>query len=257
MQRYVSPHLTHFVGRGKEPEKQYALLVAILRSGWLTHPPHNPAISGNLTVNSAALLSRNEMYAPEVVCFCDIPLRDVGIHVRKYGRFGLAFPRSFIVRVGGAPVRYIPLPSRIRVLSDRPPLQLVERIREHGPLAALDEVTMGDHFDKMLREYHELIGLAEKMVREKERLPGVQGDFKRFVNLERFLDFHVFSFVKFFDPDLPDDHRDNYYMEREWRVVGNVPFTVPDLAAVLVPRDYVERLRADFPDLHEKVRVIE
>jgi hypothetical protein len=81
------------------------LLLAILRSGWLTHPPHNPAISGNLTVTGNALLSRNEMYAPEVVCFCDIPLSDVRIHVRKYSRFGVAFPRSFILQAGGAPVR--------------------------------------------------------------------------------------------------------------------------------------------------------
>ena len=126
MQRYVSPHLTHFVGRGQEPELQYALLVKVLRSGCLTHKPHNPSISGNLLVNRNALLSRNDMYAPEVICFCDIPLDDSSIHVRKYSGFGVAFPRSFIVQAGGSPVRYIPLPARINVSSSLAPRALVE-----------------------------------------------------------------------------------------------------------------------------------
>src|SRR2546425_193273 len=42
VQRYVSDELTHFVGRGREPASQYELLIRILTSGWLTHPPHTP-----------------------------------------------------------------------------------------------------------------------------------------------------------------------------------------------------------------------
>jgi hypothetical protein len=39
-QRYVSPELTHFVGRGLSEDQQYALLVNdILKAGWLMHPP--------------------------------------------------------------------------------------------------------------------------------------------------------------------------------------------------------------------------
>jgi hypothetical protein len=60
VQRYVSTELTHFVGRGKAPEDQYALLVDILRGGWLTHPPHNPTISGNLFVKPDASVSNND-----------------------------------------------------------------------------------------------------------------------------------------------------------------------------------------------------
>jgi hypothetical protein len=39
VQRYVSSELTHFVGRGKPEEDQYAILVQVLQSGWLLHPP--------------------------------------------------------------------------------------------------------------------------------------------------------------------------------------------------------------------------
>lgn len=256
MQRYVSHDLAHFVGRGQAPEQQYATLLQILRSGWLTHPPHNPRISGNLSVNPTARLSRNDMYAPEVVCFCDIPLDDVGIHVGKYSAFGIAFPRHFIVQAGGAPVRYVPGSAKIRVMSDLPPLELAERIRQHGAEAALDVVTMAAHFDKTVREYHALMPHCQELVRQQEQLPGVQGTFRRIVELQRFFDFYVFSFVKFFDPDLPDDHPDNYYLEREWRVVGNVPFTLADVSHVLVPAAYERRLRADLPDLRGKVQIV-
>ena len=47
--------------------------------------------------------------APEIVCFCDIPFDELGIHCTKYGRFGLAFDKSFMVGQGAASVMYLPL----------------------------------------------------------------------------------------------------------------------------------------------------
>ncbi len=67
VQRYVSPELTHFVGQGLPEDEQYSLAVKILKSGWLTHPPHNPNVSGNLQVRLDARISDNEMYSAEVV----------------------------------------------------------------------------------------------------------------------------------------------------------------------------------------------
>ena len=92
IQRYVSKELTHFIGRNLNEAKQYDLLIEILRSGWLTHPPHNPNISGNLSINSSANLQ--EMYSPQVVCFCDIPVDDIDIHMSKGSRFGISFSKK-------------------------------------------------------------------------------------------------------------------------------------------------------------------
>ena len=97
MQRYISNELTHFIGRGKPINSQYNLLIKILREGWLTHPPHNPNIRGNLTVKPSAKISKNEMYSPQIVCFCDIPIEDLSIHIKKYSRFGISFSKDFII----------------------------------------------------------------------------------------------------------------------------------------------------------------
>jgi hypothetical protein len=89
LQRYISKELTHFVGQKLPEEVQYLKLVEILKSRWLTHPPHSPNISGNLQVNTKARISANEMYVPQVICFCDIPVDDLSIHINKYSRFGI------------------------------------------------------------------------------------------------------------------------------------------------------------------------
>jgi hypothetical protein len=72
---YVSDELAHFVGREADDDRaRYELLVdRILRPGQLLHPPHDPSYSGNITINLDASISNNEMYVPQVVCFCDIP----------------------------------------------------------------------------------------------------------------------------------------------------------------------------------------
>jgi hypothetical protein len=36
-------------------------------------------------------------------------------------------------------------------------------------------------------------------------------------------------------------------MEREWRVVGNVQFTLDDVEAVFLPRKFSPRFRSDLP----------
>jgi hypothetical protein len=128
-QRYVSTELTHFVGRGLVTEKQYRLLMKIINEGWLTHPPHNPNRSGNLSVNTAAKFSTNEMYNPEMVCFCDIPVADLGIHISKYSPFGLSFSKDFVVKHGGCPVFYVPLPANVLAPKDVTPEERIQLLR--------------------------------------------------------------------------------------------------------------------------------
>ena len=42
-----------------------------------------------------------------MVCFSDIPVPDLGIHMGKFSRFGLAFNKSLLIKRGANPVFYV------------------------------------------------------------------------------------------------------------------------------------------------------
>jgi hypothetical protein len=66
--------------------------------------------------------------------------------------------------------------------------------------------------------------------------------------LHDFLSWYLFPYVKFFNPYLADDDPVNFYMEREWRVVGAVPFCLVDIERLLVPKEFAGRLRTDLSE---------
>jgi hypothetical protein len=253
LQRYVSDELAHFVGSGEAPDMQYSLLVKILRSGWLTHPPHEPNISGNLTINTAAKLSTNVMYLPQMVCFCDIPFQDLQIHTSKYSRFGLSLSKELVARQGGAPVFYLPRNTRVRFWH-HPLYEQRNAALPKGEVEDLDEdISLGDLFDQMVPEYHALMYLFAELINQTSRTPGVSEERLRLHRLRHFLDFCFLSYVKFFEQELADDNPDNFYMEREWRVVGNVHFALEDVRRIFIPQDYARRLRVDLPGFSGQV----
>jgi hypothetical protein len=68
-----------------------------------------------------------------------------------------------------------------------------------------------------------------------------------FIQVRKFLDFHVLSHLKFFNPYLYDEHVDNFYMEREWRVMRQVRFRLVDVRRIVLPEQFARRFRRDFP----------
>lgn len=239
-QRYVSAELAHFVGRGLAPEEQYRLLVKIINEGWITHPPHKPNISGNLSVNTHAKFSANDMYSPQIICFCDIPLADLGIHIAKYSPFGLSFSKDFLVEQGGCPVFYIPLQANARLMKDVSPKKF-------------DDIGKGDYFDRMMLEYHFFVKLFCNLIMDKRQQPGVPEELQRFMKLTQFLNFHIFSYIKFYDHNSAEEQDDNYYLEREWRIVGNLHFAITDIQTVFIPTDYAPRFREDCPHYNSQL----
>jgi hypothetical protein len=155
----------------------------------------------------------------QVVCFCDIPVTDLEIHMKKYSRFGLSFLKPFLVSKGANPVLYVAKNSP--ALSFRLP----ESQDEPWPRR---------------RVFKRNIELLEEYRRK------MHGTFPP--NLEFFLDILVFSFIKYFDDSTSDEDEVNVYMEREWRVWGDVNFALEDVHRVFMPEHYAERFRADLPN---------
>jgi len=254
-QHYISRELIHFVGKERSEKEQYALLIKILTSGWLTHPPHDPEVSGHLTVNTGARISENEMYYPQITCFSDIPIGELDIHIRKFSRFGLSFLKSFLIQQGANPVFYIAgnAITRFPPAEDRRENQSREERRAVGrPSPRVPKITLAEHFDQTIREYHDLFQKLRNTPEDK-----MTDSLQRLFSIKEFLDYHVFSFLKFFDESKPETDPENYYMEREWRILGNIHFALSDVRRIILPEPYAARLREDLPNYVGQITFVE
>jgi len=235
-QRYISDELTHFLGRELKDEddaeqKQYEVLCKILKErklrGKQTASRKASVISWSW--NLKAKPSQNDMVNTDMVCFCDIPLQDLNLHIKKYSPFGLSFDKNFIVRKSGSPVYYLPKSSLVR--GGYPFLGRQD-----------DTFSKADYFDLMLpklfQKFHEdPLGKVDKGI-----TPEIED-----VGIFMFTISQIFSYLKFFDHKLKEDDPQNYYFEREWRVLGHVEFNIGDIKRILIPRSFAERFREDFP----------
>jgi hypothetical protein len=60
--------------------------------------------------------------------------------------------------------------------------------------------------------------------------------------------YHIFAFVKPFHASTADTGPENFYMEREWGVLGNVDFGIDDVYRVFLLPGYARRFRDDLRD---------
>lgn len=239
-QRYVSDELTHFVGRQQpNDEARYALLVRILRGGFLTADPESPQAKNRLEgvvayrYSPHAPFSDPESYSIDCVCFCDIPVPDLSLHMDKYGRFGIAFRKPFLIKKGASPAFYWASNALARGRSRR------------------------EYLDAMVANFHWLIDRLRAEFpapTDSETVPEISD------RLERLFDFvnqYVLCFIKLFDDALPDNDPANFYMEREWRVPGSVAFGLADIHRVIFPKEVAERFRRDLPDYFGQIQFAE
>ena len=225
VQRYISDELTHFVGRRFNQEddayeRQYALLLDILRSGELGTGRELRA-----GYNPNERFSGNEYYRSNMVCFSDIPVPDLGIHMKKFSRFGLSFRKQYLIAHGANPVFYVARNSMAKLA--------------HGEMRRRAEYFDGQH-EKVWKFFQHF----------EDAPPQACGDLdpQEIRRILGFLVYHFFSFVKFYDEGLPADHSENFYMEREWRIFGNLEFSLDQVRRVIFPQDFARRFRDDLPE---------
>jgi len=235
-QRYVSKYLTHFVGR-REPDdaKRYSLLQKIVRSGWLVSgamantaindlPSRIQQVSYDYPHNLAGI-DLNSAFIADVVCFTDIPQADLGLHMKKYSNFGMSFTKELLLSKGANPVFYISKRS-------------IDR-SEGG-------ITFEALFRKELQNYINLDTDFQASLHDVKRMPSSRetAQFKMHIFMLKYF----FSFLKFWDNTDVDEQESNFYMEREWRIFGGFQFTIQDIHKIILPKEYAELFRRDFPE---------
>lgn len=282
---YVSSELTHFVGAGEpSDEDRFHLLVKILQEGKLldgrslrrvakrpvsfldvvagdgTEMRQNYFAEPYFDTDLRADLESNDFVRPDMVCFCDIPHKPLNffrIHTAKYNRFGVAFARSFLVRQGACPVFYVArsAATSMRLVGDTGPYANFYLNNTYPSLFG-QGMTRGRLFTDMALRLLETIDSVGAVTQDQLDLyeRGVADPKVHRLSMYRSLDLpitliaYLFGYMKFFDPELPEDHADNFYMEREWRVLGQVSFGMSDIARVFVPPEYVNRLKDVVPE---------
>lgn len=287
MQQYISDKLTHFAGRSQpDDEARYELLSDIIRSGTLLDGRYLNASKtplfyfdikgkdGQFTredyfpepyfeTSSTAGVTKHETVRPEMVCFCDIPLtvEQLRIHTSKYGRFGLAFERAFGVNRGASPVFYVARSANtvLRLRSEGAFPDIFKKAEEKSLFTSGEQ--RGVYFERLTARHFDVINHRKEQAeaRTARYQRGMSNVTDTYRDVVEAVDYplatfaYIFGYLKFFDPELSDDDPDNYYMEREWRVLGKVLFTEADVAHVIVPAHFVARVEADFPSLSGKV----
>jgi hypothetical protein len=240
--RYTSYELTHFVGsRFPSDDERYQLLLEILRAGKL-----RASGAPGTTDDTAALLSiiGNKKVSDEtaiqgvIVCFCDIPLPSIGLHMSKYKRFGIAFLKPFLVARGANPVFYVVNEATLPGLSVVP--------TGSGSFEPIHNVSRAELMDRI---HSEAMALSTKIhdMLFKSNDPDLQNLLFRFDYLRRLLYQTTLAFIKPFDSAQLEDSAENYYMEREWRVYGDVRFEMSDVNRIILPRSYQDHFRRDCP----------
>jgi len=241
LQRYVSQLLTHFVGRNVKPdEDQYQLLLRILKSGWLLSsamanekPESLPnrvkqtSFSYPLDISSSDL---NSVFISDVVCFADIPLADLHLHMQKYSLFGISFKKEFLIKKGASPVFYISSDS----------IDMSERE------ANLDTVFRNElqNYLKLSTDFQNSVSGLGRQFTSSET-----SQFK----FQMFFLKHFLCFLKFWKSSKDDLDPDNYYLEREWRIFGGFNFTLDDVERIIIPRQFSKTLKTNIPDFNNEV----
>lgn len=236
MQRFVGQRLYHLVG-GRQPDADrtnFDTLCAILRSMELRTCEVAGKHGGMRTVfDPNRPVTNGEPMQQSVVCLCDIPREDLPFHARRYGRFGIGVCRSVIAQWGGRPVTYIPFSRKV-----------------HGNWGARFPEEVRSVLEGLDRFFPDTPAMRTRVAGARARDAQEAAD-----QASSLITRDVQAFLKFWDVDLPEDHPDNFYMEREWRKFGNLGLA-SCLQEVIAPPEYRDELNAILDELRAGERYL-
>jgi len=238
---YTSSHLYHLVG-SKTPmddEANWATLCLVLDAKCISYWPHDPQCRATVayTVHLEEPLESGKLVVPEMTCFADIPEDSLGVHVGKYGRFGVSFDRRFLSRYGARPVTYVPMASDDYLgIAGKTLLRDIEAIY------------------RGFRDHQQQVGANQGARRTRTLGQVPQGEHDVLRAVKGVLEKDFLAFIKPFNVELPPNDPHNFYMEREWRLMGNLKFQHTDIMQVCVAAGYAGKLRSRYPQVFHNVK---
>ncbi len=234
---------------GSEEEK-FALLVNIIKCGRL-RGLYKPGI---YTTDKYRCERAGELLAEiGCVCFCDIPDRSLYIHTKKYGSFGIGFSKQYLVAKGARPMMYIPLNCDIKDVS---PTDTPKNPKEYFPAIIMEGLNLGALLtminDKVFPFSNIIKGTAltkHLNILNTDVVNAVRsGRFQQLIFAQMTTLTGNMSYIKLFDATLSPEDEDNYYMEREWRILSDVEFDLDNIIKIYLPNRKYEKLFMDeFP----------
>ncbi len=207
LQRFSTKVLWHFTGYNKTEEEAYERLVSITKNKQLK-VSEKPAI--------IKMSSGEERWGYEHSCMCDIPFKDLKIHIARYGCFGVAFKKESAVLKGFFnPVLYMHKDHHLFKHAETLLKQLDKLSSPH------------ERLEETLQEFLILLGTYV-----------IKGDLLSDIHL---------------DPSMDEEQKNNFYYEREWRSAYKWDFNETDVVAVMLTQekisDFKNKLGDEFPNM--------
>lgn len=258
---YISDLLCHFVGRScATDDERFELLVKIIKEQQLRANLKEPY---RTSLETSSIYSGNrlgEIFEKcDCVCFCDIPDEMLDIHTSKYSKFGMGFNKTFLAQEGARPVLYVPTGAKMKQLMDKDasndsPMNYYLYLNKLSNslnviLSILNTYNpFGAQLAACVSQNENILSLLQLLDKDIA-VNFLQGKAHQLIFSEITAISTLCAYVKIFDENLADNDPNNYYMEREWRSLKSVDFTLKDIQKVYLPsRIYVEKFMAAFPD---------
>jgi hypothetical protein len=225
-QRYYSNIYWHFTGSPKGIDWRNVRCPADIEKQGPILDDANATNTLKLILESKKLLAQctekvlADVETAKFCCVTDIPFKDLPSHAPYYGKVAIGFKASAVHKTF-LPVMYIPTQSMPVVEMMVPNRRLTEM--------AYDFLKYQGSFQQQqaMRLMSQAQAHAYKEVVRKPDADAMKG--------------FLMNFVKVTDFDTSPEN--TFYREREWRSIGDFPFDVDDIAAVVAPEAYLRDIR--------------
>ncbi len=203
LQRFSCRALWHFTGYKKDQEEAFDIQCKILESSLLKVAKYpEPILMPN---------GDEKRWGLPVSCVCDIPFKDLLIHMVRYGQFGISFHKNDAVTEGlFNPVLYLHKKADFFDRSSSLLNTIEKNIDQKNPAF------------ETLQEFLSLLGSYTK---RSDLLHPATIDTKK-----------------------DESQNNNFYFEREWRSTHDWDFNDKSIAAIMMPSSYICRFRKKFED---------